>query len=64
MEKLPDRFKKTSGGGPFLRHMSIIDIDSIMMVFMSNYGKWVLSKSEQAFCDGIFDTAPPPFKQI
>jgi hypothetical protein len=64
LEKLPDRFKTTSGGGPFLRHMEKVDNNNMIMIFMSDYGKWVLSKSEQVFCDGTFDTAPPPFKQI
>jgi hypothetical protein len=64
MENLPERFKKTSGGGPFLRHMEKVGEDSMILVFMSDYGKWVLSKSEHVFCDGTFDTAPPPFKQI
>ncbi len=44
--------------------MTIIDNNSMIMVFMSDYGKWVLSKSEQVFCDGTFDTAAPPLKQI
>jgi hypothetical protein len=26
--------------------------------------RWILARSEMIFCDGTFDSAPPPFAQI
>ncbi len=45
MRKLPDHYKKTCDGGTFLRHMEIVGIDRILMIFLSDYRKWILAKS-------------------
>ena len=36
----------------------------LMLVFMSEFGKDILGRSETMYCDGTFATAPEPFKQI
>ena len=66
IDSLPERLKKTSAGAPFLIHNGYIDDDGtlLMMVFMSEHGEFVMSKSTELYGDGIFDTCPQPFSQI
>lgn len=36
----------------------------LILVYMSDYGKEVMMKSEEIYCDGTFATAPKHFRQI
>jgi hypothetical protein len=58
-ENFPDRFKKTSTGGQFLRFCDYTDDDQKdpMLVFISDHGAWVLSNSTEIYCDGTFETS-------
>jgi hypothetical protein len=42
MENLPDKFKITSTGSPFLRYMDYLDGDKskLMQIVMSEHGAW------------------------
>lgn len=62
--KLPDRYKVTATGGPFLRHMEIISGDKLMMLYLSDHGKLVIERANEVYCDGTFDSAPHGFMQI
>jgi hypothetical protein len=66
VENLPEKFKVTSTGGPFLRYMDFLDGDKnkLMLVFMSEHGAWALGKSTAIYCDGTFETCPAPFGQL
>lgn len=65
MELLPDRYKLTAAGGPFLRCMEHNPVDdTLIMLFMSDHGRWVLARSQLVFGDGTFGTCPAPFCQI
>jgi hypothetical protein len=65
-ENLPPKFSTTSTGAPFMRYCDFVDADQtkLMMLFMSDHGGWVLSRSTDIFADGTFDTSPDPFAQI
>jgi hypothetical protein len=66
MENLPDQFKTTSDGSAFLRYMDYSDEakTKLLMVYISEHGRSVLERSEELYCDGTFNTAPPPFSQV
>ena len=64
---LPASFKVTTSGGQFLRFCDYVNEEQeikFMMLFLSDHGKHILSQSEELYCDGTFDTCPPPFQQI
>jgi hypothetical protein len=66
IDNLPERFKNTSTGTPFLRFMDYVDGEQskLMLIFMSDHGAWVLGRSCHIYCDGTFDTCPEPFSQL
>ena len=66
MQFLPKRFTVTSTGEPFLAHKEYTDDEGedCILIFISDHGKFILSKSEEIFIDGTFDTCPLPFSQI
>ncbi len=66
LENLPEKFKTTSSGTPFLQFMDYVDADKtkLMLLFMSDHGAWVLGRSTHIYCDGTFETYPEPFSQL
>jgi FLYWCH zinc finger domain len=66
MKRMPEHFKKTSTGGDFLRFMGYVDAaeTKMLLLFISDHGKWVLERSEELYCDGTFHTCPKPFLQV
>jgi hypothetical protein len=66
METLPEKFKKTADGSPFLRYMGYVEDDEskLLMLFISEHGKRTLEKSSELYCDGTFHTTPTPFYQV
>ncbi len=66
IDNLPERFKTTSTGTPFLRYMDYVDGEQskLMLIFMSDHGAWVLGRSSHNYSDGTFDTCPVPFSQL
>ncbi len=65
-ENLPDKFAVTTSGDVFLWYYDFMDDqkEKLLMIFMSNHGRWVLGQSKDIFVNGIFATAPEPFAQI
>ncbi len=65
MDKLPNKFKITSTGKPFLRYMEYVDPakKKLMMIFISDQGAWTLGHSMDLYCDGTFESCPNPFAQ-
>ncbi len=66
METLPERFKLTADGSPFLRYMGNVEDDDskLLMLFISEHGKRTLEKSSELYCNGTFHTTPTPFYQV
>lgn len=67
MSNLPDQYRKDKTGGEFLRYMDWTDEANgkLMMIFISDNGKFILENSSQLCADGTFDTAPSNFfKQV
>lgn len=66
-EKFPDKFKRTSTGDQFLHYCEYLDPENkkqLMIIFMSDHGKWVLSHAEELYVDGTFGTKCENFAQI
>jgi len=66
-ERFPEKFRVTSTGEPFLRYCEYLDPvnkKQMMLVFMSDQGKWVLERAEQLFVDGHFGTKCGKFAQV
>ena len=66
-ENLDMKYQLTSTKEEFLRYCEYLypaTEEKLLMVFISDLGKDILSKSETIYCDGTLDTAPTPFKQI
>ena len=63
---MPDKFKLTTDGSPFLRNVSYTDSheDQVIMVYLSDAGKHLLSTYSTWSGDGTFDTTPDLFKQV
>jgi hypothetical protein len=40
------------------------DEEKLILIFMSDHGRWVLSRSEMLYIDGTFSSAPEPFTQL
>ena len=57
---LPENLKTTADGQPFLRYCEYLDADKeeeatqLIMIFMSDQGKWVGERSRSIFMDGTF----------
>ena len=62
---VPVKFAKTVDSLPFLRFSGWLDEDQseYMLLFISDYGKQMLSQSPVWGCDGTFATCPAPFSQ-
>ena len=66
---LPDHLTKTTTGSIFLVHKDFLyedgrDNTKIIMIFMSEHGKFVMRNSVELYVVGTFDLAPAPFVQI
>ena len=60
-DSLPMKYQTTATNGGFLRYMEYTDGDAkskLMMVYLSDNGKYILENSEEIYADGTFDTAP------
>ena len=67
LRNLPEFLTKTTQGGPFLIYKDYLyedDESKIVLIFISEHGKFVLRNSVELFVDGTFDLAPEPFSQI
>ena len=63
-QPLPDQYKKTCNGDPFLILKDYVrddDYSKCLLVFMSPLAKEILRSSEQWASDGTFKTCPRPF---
>lgn len=64
---MPDRFKLTSDGKPFLKYAGPVSTKAgspSMLLFMSSHGRARLEGSRTWFADGTFKTAPQGFQQV
>ena len=63
---LPEKFSATATGEPFLLCKDFVNenTEKGFIVFMSPFGKQLLSTSSLWCCDGTFYTAVDPFKQV
>lgn len=64
--RFPEEYSKTSNGSNFLLVKDFIDenSDKAFCIFMSPFGKQLLTTSRLWLADGTFFTAPPPFAQV
>jgi len=64
--RFPDEYSKTSDGSNFLLVKDYVDenTDKAFCIFMSPFGKQLLTTSRLWLADGTFFTAPPPFAQV
>ena len=63
---LPEKYTLDSKAGEFLRYSEFLDPlqTKLMLVYISDVGRHILQNAEVLFCDGTYNTAPDPFKQI
>ena len=62
-ETIPQTYSKLGNGEDFLIHVGSVN-GKKMLVFMSSFGKRVLSNANEYYGDGTFATAPVGFYQI
>jgi len=67
LAELPEDFKKTANGNPFLVFNDWVSEDDPTkkaMVFLTDNGKNMLTNSKEWYLDGTFSTAPELFSQV
>jgi hypothetical protein len=66
-DNFPEKFAFTAGNETFLRFNNYLDPETkqhLMLVFISNHGKWVLARSKELYIDGTFETCCEHFAQV
>ena len=61
---LEDKLQKLPSGEQFLVSKAKLDEESVVLIFMSEFGKRILSNSQTWLMDGTFKTVPTPFGQL
>ena len=73
MELLPEKYTLTSAGDPFLVYMGNVDgeeefdgndFHQLLLIYMSPFGRNLLSTSGTWLSNGTFKSAPKPFTQL
>lgn len=66
-EKFPVKFTTTASNEPFLRFNDWLDPETkkqLLVVFISDHGRWVLSRAVELYVDGTFQTSCENFCQV
>ena len=61
---LDPSFKTLKSGENFLVSQERLDEESVVLIFMSDFGKRILQASNTFYMDGTFSTCPEPFGQL
>ena len=61
---LDPKFQNLPSGEKFLVSQERLDEESVVLIFMSEFGKRILRASETFYMDGTFSTVPAPFGQL
>jgi hypothetical protein len=66
-DNFPEKYASTAGNETFLRFNDYLDPETkqqLMLVFISDHGKWVLARSKELYVDGTFETCCEQFAQV